>query len=294
VGEPTDQELDNVAPEAINESNTYDDAGSDPFPDPVLDAEPTESEDLVPPVQAGEPVSPVAPPPPLPPPPPVPAWDPPAAGPSWTPPPAPAPQPTTQFYTLAQLNEAVATGLINDDQKATILQTQEREIIKQETLRAIQEEQRNAALVAQVQHYRSLAPGWDQVGTPANNRVNPIYQQMLQRGFPANEATKLEALERAFGTPHQIQQARQQQNVTAQARSTPQAMARRGGARPSASKVDVLKHLPKDQYEAYKRLIDQGHPDYKDWSAVRAEVEYGLKQTVNPKLREATEGLMRR
>lgn len=287
MGDPSQDELDQHDDPILETTDPIaDDAGADSFPDPVIDEEPEPSHDALPPVQAEEPNLPAVPPPPSP----IPDTPAPVAFQPQAPQQADY-QPTIQFYSRAQLQEAVNNGVINEDQMITQLQLQERETTKQETLRAFHEQQRVQTLASQVQEYSALVPGWDQVGTPANQRVNPEWQRLINMGFPNNEATKLLALEKAFGTSTHIKQARQVQTQTAERRAVPQAIARRGGPPASATQKDPLKALPQDELKLYKHYIEQGH--YKNWDEVRQEVKYGLTQTVNTALRQRTAGLMR-
>jgi hypothetical protein len=267
--------------------------GDESFPDPDLDDTPEESlssseETGVP---AAEASAGYLPEPPLPPPP---AAMPPIDGgfTPYTPPRTEQPStPAMQFFTPAQLRQGVEQGLITEDQMVEQLQLQNRELAKQEALKAIRQETVNQSITRQLNEFRHLVPGWDQVGSHANKQATPAYQELLSRGFPDDDNTRLLALERTFGTVNRIKDARVAQTRTASLRETTRDVGRRGSPPPSGKRKDPLEILSLDEKRLYKQYIEKGL--YADWNAVRKEVQHAATQTVNPRLREKHAGLMK-
>lgn len=248
------------------------------FPDPVLDEEPADSEESAPPASvegglADLPASDLPPSPPLP--------EPPATLPAdqgftpYTPPrettPPPA-QPQVQFFTTAQLTQAVNEGLITEDQKIDQLQLQNRELAKQEALKAFQQQSINQTISSQLDEYRKVVPGWDQTGSPANVRAAPAFSKLLQRGFLDNDSTRLTALEMTFGTLERIQEARAAQTRTASLRAVPQEVGRRGQPPSSKKAKDPLDTLSIEEKREYQRLINGKTGPYQTWNDVRKEI----------------------
>lgn len=274
------------------EEQTDIEAGS--FPDPELDDEPEVEESA--PASSMEGAEAILPTPPAPT---IPDYQPPPSDGGFTPAPvaqqdapqAPPAQPQVQFYSVSQLSEAVNSGIITEDQKIEQLQLQNREMAKREALQAFEQQTRQQSLSQQLHEYSTLVPGWDQVGTPANQRASAEYQVLLGRGLDESNTTKLLALERAFGPAHRIKEARATQARTASQRDTTQEVGRRGSPPPSQRSKDPLSILSIEEKRLYKGYIDKGI--YANWDAVRAEVKGSATQTTNPRLRAKHAGLMR-
>jgi len=290
-----DEQVDDLnIDEEIEAGVTQEPEATVDFPDPDLDeAEPVVASDeaTIPPADAGEVALP------LPPqsqslsrdggftPDPVARYD---APPAYQPP----PQPEVKFFSLEQLQQAVDTGEITENQKITQLQYQTKEMAKQEALQAFYQQSRDQQITSQLNEFRQLTPGWDQTGSPANVRAAPEYDRLVnQLGLPANDTTKLLALERTFGSAHKIKEARATQARTAGTRDTPQAVGRRGAPPSSRAKKDPLDTISLDEKKLYKGYIDKGV--YADWNAVRSEIRSAATQTTNPALRAKHAGLMR-
>lgn len=207
------------------------------------------------------------------------------------PPPQPA-QPTFQFYSRDQLQRAVDEGRITANDMADQLALQQREQLRVDMLNTMQEQQRTQKITQDLSQYDALVPGWRQEGTEANRRAVPEYARLLNMGFPNSDATRLLALEHTFGSIQRIQEARATRVRTNQERQTPPASGRRGGAPPSAqSQKDPLKLVSRGELNEYKQLINKGY--YKNWNEVREEIRHGAKQTVNARLHQDSQQLVR-
>jgi hypothetical protein len=266
------------------------------FPDPDLDVEPEVEESA--PASSMEGAEANLPTPPAPP---IPEYAPPVDDGGFTPVPtyqqdaparqAPPAQPQVQFYSVAQLTEAVNNGIITEDQKIEQLQLQNRELAKREALQAFEQQSRQQSLTQQLSEYSTLVPGWDQIGTEANKRASAEYKVLLGRGLQEDNTTKLLALERAFGPAHRIKEIRATQARTAAQRDTTQEVGRRGSPPPSSRRKDPLTVIPLEEKRWYKDKIDKGI--YKNWDEVRAEIQWAATQTTNPRLRDKHAGLMK-
>jgi hypothetical protein len=110
-------------------------------------------------------------------------------------------------------------------------------------------------------------------------------------GLEPNDTTRLLALERTFGTPQRIREARATKARTASQRDTTQEVGRRGTPPSSQGKKDPLSILSLDEKRLYKGYIDKGV--YHNWDEVRAEIKSAATQTTNPRLRAKHAGLMK-
>lgn len=263
------------------------------FPDPDLEAEASETPSGEADVSVEEPqaVLPASeapsPPPQYIPPPPAPSDG--GFTPSTPPRSEPIPaQPAVQFYTTEQLRQGVTDGLITEDTMVTQLQLQTKEQAKREALEAFRKEGQAQTVTQQLNEYRALVPGWDQTGTQANQQASPAFLRLLQLGLTDNDTTRLLALEQTFGPVSRMKEARATQTRTATLRSTPQEVGRRATAPPRSGRKDPLDRLSLDEKKLYKRYIEQGH--YKNWNAVRAEIQDEGALTMNPGLRAKVKG----
>jgi hypothetical protein len=171
------------------------------------------------------------------------------------------------------------------------LQKQNLEMARQEAREAVRQEAFQQNITKQLQDFRQLVPGWDQPGSPANQRATPAFQELLQRGFADDDNTRLLALERTFGTVDRVREARAAQTRTASQRPTAPEVGRRGAPPSTTTRKDPLDAIPLEEKRLYKAYIEKGV--YADWNAVRAEIQHSAKTTTNPRLREKTLGLMK-
>jgi hypothetical protein len=211
--------------------------------------------------------------------------------PTYQAPPPPPPPPQQQVFTPAQLRQGVEQGLITEDQMVEQLQKQNLEMARQEAREAVRQEAFQQNITKQLQDFRQLVPGWDQPGSPANQRATPAFQELLQRGFADDDNTRLLALERTFGTVDRVREARAAQTRTASQRPTAPEVGRRGAPPSTTTRKDPLDAIPLEEKRLYKAYIEKGV--YADWNAVRAEIQHSAKTTTNPRLREKTLGLMK-
>jgi hypothetical protein len=266
----------------------------DEFPDPDLDTEsepaPSSEGTASPALDAGTLLPDVPASAPLPPPlPPVDGGFTPT--PTYQAPPPPQAPPPQQVFTPAQLRQGVEQGLITEDQMVEQLQKQNLELARQEAREAVRQEALQQTITTQLNDFRQLVPGWDQPGSPANQRATPAFQELLRRNYPDDDNTRLLALERTFGTVDRVREARAAQTRTASQRPTAPEVGRRGAPPSSNTRKDPLDAIPLDQKRLYESYIEKGV--YADWNAVRAEIQHSAKTTTNPRLREKTLGLMK-
>ena len=212
---------------------------------------------------------------------------------SYTPPPqqAPPPQQQVQFFSAAQLNEAVMSGIITEDQKIDQLQLQSKEQAKREIMVEMEARDREKTISQQLNEYNRLVPGWEQVGTPANLQASREYQRLLNLGLQETNITKLLALERTFGPAHRIRDARAAQVRTQAQRDTMPEVGRRGAPPSSRQSKDPIDILSLDEKRLYGDYIKKGI--YKNWNEVRSEIKGSATQTSNPRLRAKHTGLVR-
>jgi len=279
--------------ERIETSQASSDDGLDSFPDPEFDGveQPEPSGEVSPAAEAGDPI--------------LPAGSQPhtatptipdygfapaqASPPPWTP--TPQPQ-TTQFFSVAQLQQGVDDGLITSNQMIEQLQLQNREQAKQEAVQAMRQESQHKIITTQLEEYRQAIPGWDQQGSPANQKALPAYQRLLGLGLPETDTTRLLALEQTFGPMTRIKEARMTRTHTAASRDTVQEVGRRGAPPSSRATKDPLSILAKEELALYRDLIAKGD-SYKNWNDVRAEILSAATQTSNHALRESHVGLLK-
>ena len=287
MGEP---ELEFEQDDDLNIDEVADVEATGSFPDPDLDDEPDAEESAPASLEgAGGDL-------PTPPAPTIPDYiPPPPSDGGYTPTPVAqqdAPQqPQVQFYSVSQLSEAVNNGIITEDQKIEQLQLQTREQTLREADQRAYQRQRQQTVGNQINEYRNLVPGWDQVGSPANQQATPEYQRLLNMGLGDNDTTRLLALERTFGSAQRIREARATKTRTASQRDTTQEVGRRGSPSASHGKKDPLSILSLDEKRLYKFYIDKGV--YNNWDEVRSEIKGAATQTSNPRLRAKQAGLMK-
>ena len=199
-------------------------------------------------------------------------------------PPPPPPQPEApKFYSVDELQRAVDQGVISQNQMVEQLQWQSKEQAKKEAIEEIRRTNQQQTVRAQLMDYHQLIPGWNQVGTPANQQAQPAYSRLLALGFPANESTELIALEQTFGTVAQLKQGRATQDRTRQLRDASPSVSRRATPpAPAPTRQDPLEALTIEEKRQYKAYIEKGL--YANWDAVRKEVAYVPRVTHSPRM----------
>lgn len=191
-------------------------------------------------------------------------------------------------YSLVDLQNAVDAGQIdqrkmweiweqqNDERIAEAATAKAREVFSESTVVNRIQSKRNA--------YNRLVPGWNTPGTEANRKAEVAFFDLLADGLPRTAATEVLALERAFGSLDTLERTNRSEDITQQERPVSNEGGSSGGVKPSNGvKGDVLKYLSPAEKSSYDLLVRQGRMT---WEQVREQVEWSMKQDVNPKLRD--------
>ena len=155
----------------------------------------------------------------------------------------------------------------------------------------MENQKRQGTIQRQLDDYSQVVPEWTAIGSPANLAATQHYQELLGRGLPENETTKLLALERTFGPANRLRAARASHARTSSQRDTAQEVGRRGSPPSSRRKADPVSILSSAEKRLYQKYINDRV--YKDWNAVRAEIKGAATQTSNPQLRAKHARLLR-
>lgn len=198
------------------------------------------------------------------------------------------PQARKPRYTLEQLQDAVDAAQISQKEMWRIWEQQNDERITEAAATKAREVFNESATVSRIQTkrnaYSRLVPGWNVRGTEANRKAESAFLELLADGLPRTEATEALALERAFGSLDTLERSTRSEDITQQERPVSNEGGSSSGVKPSNGvKGDVLKYLSAAERASYDLLVRQNRMT---WDEVREQVEWSLKQDVNPKLRD--------
>lgn len=198
------------------------------------------------------------------------------------------PQTRKVRYSLEQLQDAVDAAQISQKEMWRIWEQQNDERITEAATVKAREVFNESATVNRIQARRNaygrLVPGWNTPGTEANRKAESAFLELLADGLPRTAATEVLALERAFGAIDTLERSNRSDDITQQERPVSNEGGSSGGVRPSNGvKGDVLKYLSVAERASYDMLVRQNRMT---WDEVREQVEWSLKQDVNPKLRD--------
>lgn len=191
-------------------------------------------------------------------------------------------------YTLEQLQDAVDAAQISQKEMWRIWEQQNDERITEAATIKAREVFNEAATVNRIQGKRNaygrLVPGWNTPGTEANRKAESAFLDLLADGLPRTAATEVLALERAFGSIDTLARSTRSEDITQQERPVSNEGGSSNGVKPSNGvKGDVLKYLSAAERASYDLLVNQKRMT---WEEVREQVEWSLKQDINPKLRD--------
>lgn len=181
--------------------------------------------------------------------------------------------------TRAELLQLVGSGDLTQEQADAIWEKQIVERAKREATtevgQTLSASERARKVDAELKGYRELVPDAWTEGSDERQRVEAEFRHLTGvLGHPATKETEAAALRAAFGDLTALRAASSAKPGPADTH------AETGGGKPPASGGagkggDVLKTLTVAQKQHYQKGIDSGR--YKDWGAVKAELEYKPK-----------------
>ena len=186
-----------------------------------------------------------------------------------------------QFYSRATLAQAVENGTITQEQMDAQLDWQVQYRADQTARQTAQQMLQSQTLRQDLGTYQQFVPNVVVPGTQEHDRYQREHAWLVsQLGAQESEYTRLAAMRSAFGDLDTLRKTR--------AKPVPPAAHQEVGAGssqpPTTTKPgDPVAKLNNEQRELYKTMIEKGV--YKDWDAVREELTFATKQTLNPRLR---------
>lgn len=174
--------------------------------------------------------------------------------------------------TRAELKALVGTGEITEEQADLLW---EKEIVERATREAAAKagqvmgaHERSRKVEAELSGYQELVPEVWADGTPERAKVEKEFNRLAEMGYPRSPETEAVALRIVFGDVSTLRQSKSARPGPADTHSET------GGHKPpqDTKSQDVLKTLSPQQRDYYGAGIKAGR--YKDWAAVKAELEY--------------------
>ncbi|MGE0289522.1 MAG: hypothetical protein AB7I42_26035 [Bradyrhizobium sp.] len=196
-----------------------------------------------------------------------------AAPPAASPPPA-APEP--KLVTRADLEQAVASGRISEQESAAIWDRQQAEqtalLVRKTVAETVSNVQLEGNIEARIAEYSALKPDVLKAGTTDRQRVEAQYAYLVSIGQPKTKSTELAALGMVYGSIDGLKAA------AAGRPSTETHEDIGGGGEPSpGGKTPKKLKLSGDEERYYRQGIEKGL--YKDWDAVEAELKFASART---------------
>jgi len=187
--------------------------------------------------------------------------------------------PPPKVFSEAELDQLIQDGKIDEGQKAQVLREQMKRELKTELTGELAQQNQATSqqdkVAAVIQKYRDVMPDLATKGSENRQKAEEEYKALAEiEGQPADAFAALQmearALRAAFGPPTKVVE-----RTAAHAAADEQGSSGGGGsAAPSTKELGGLS-LSDSQKAHYTRMIDQGL--YKDWDAVKAEVNYKPK-----------------
>ena len=191
-----------------------------------------------------------------------------------------------KVYSRQQLKQAVVDGQISEDEMWDIWERQKDAQIDQKIYHAVSQTGTTSRIQTKRDAYRRYVPDWKTPGTEANRKAESAFQELLADGLPRNAATEIQALKNAFGDLDTLERSSRSEDLTVSERPTHQEGGSSAGERPaSTGKANWKKYISAEEMQSYDGLVRSGRMT---WAEVQEQVEWSVKQDVNPKLRAHT------